>query len=527
MGKDLNSTHRIAHKVCLDLMNQSQHIDRVVSNFTSEQIANNRIQLKASIDVVRHLSLQAIAFRGRDESSTSTNRGNFLTTLDLMMGYNNNIVEIMAKAPKNATYTSPQIQKEILHVISTKVKKAIRKEIGDAKFCILVDEARDESMKEQMAVVLRYVDTNGFVRERFFGIVHVVDTTAVTLKKEIYYLFSNYCLDIQNIQGQGYDSASNMRGEWNGLQALILNDCPYAYYIHCFAHRLQLALVGASKAVVHFNRFFTKLILVINNIRASCKRIEQLKIARASDIAYLIDIEELEIGKGLNQMVTLQRPGDTRWDNFYPIDFTDDEKNDLKKELDLYKYDVVQHLGFKNLENISKLCQWMDPTVENLLPDFDFDHTVGRQLASTGGTQSVVLMVVNATDFDGSFLRKVAKLVSEKIEENSEALKQGKSGNLPRMVMVVTKIDLLPTELSPTRLEHWVRQRAREGGAASKLTNVHIIKGKRVQQVKLFHQLPHQNSLDSHTVQQLVQEQIVQSLKGLIVIKGLSLVLQR
>ena len=62
-------------------------------------------------------------------------------------------------------HTSPQIQKEILHVISTKVKKAIREEIGDAKFCILVDKTRDESMKEQMAVVLRYVDTNGFVRE--------------------------------------------------------------------------------------------------------------------------------------------------------------------------------------------------------------------------------------------------------------------------------------------------------------------------------------------------------------------------
>ena len=46
-------------------------------------------------------------------------------------------------------------------------------------------------------------------------------------------------------------------------------------------------------------------------------------------------------------------------DNFYPIDFIDDEKNDLKKELDLYKYDVVQHLGFKNLKNISELCQWM------------------------------------------------------------------------------------------------------------------------------------------------------------------------
>ena len=81
---------------------------------------------------------------------------------------------------------------------------------------------------------------------------------------------------------------------------MILNDCLYAYYIHCFAHCLQLALVGVSKAIVPLNRFFTKLILVINNIHASCKRIKQLKIARAFDIAYLIDIEELETRKGLN-----------------------------------------------------------------------------------------------------------------------------------------------------------------------------------------------------------------------------------
>ena len=54
-------------------MNQSQYIDRVVGNFTSEQIANIRLQLKASIDVIRQLALQVISFRGRDESSTSTN----------------------------------------------------------------------------------------------------------------------------------------------------------------------------------------------------------------------------------------------------------------------------------------------------------------------------------------------------------------------------------------------------------------------------------------------------------------------
>ena len=93
------------------------------------------------------------------------------------------------------------------------MKKAIRKEIGDAKFCISVDEARDESMKEQITVVLRYVDIDGFGGEWFYGIVHVIDTAALTLKKEIYYLFANHCLDIQNIWGQGYDGICNMWGE--------------------------------------------------------------------------------------------------------------------------------------------------------------------------------------------------------------------------------------------------------------------------------------------------------------------------
>ena len=34
----------------------------------------------------------------------------------------------------------------------------------------MVDEAHDESMKEQMAVVFRYVDAEGFVKECFLGL---------------------------------------------------------------------------------------------------------------------------------------------------------------------------------------------------------------------------------------------------------------------------------------------------------------------------------------------------------------------
>jgi hypothetical protein len=114
--------------------------------------------LKASIDVVRVLAFQGVAFRGRDERVSSTNCGNFLEILGLMISYNEHLTKVIAKAPKNASYTCPRIQKEILHVFSTKVKKAIRNEISDTKFCLIVDEARDESMKEQIAIVLRFVD---------------------------------------------------------------------------------------------------------------------------------------------------------------------------------------------------------------------------------------------------------------------------------------------------------------------------------------------------------------------------------
>lgn len=89
-----------------------------------------------------------------------------------------------------------------------------------------------------MTLVLRFVDKDDFVQERFFDVSHVADTTARTLKDAICVIFSRRSLDVRKIRGQGYDGASNMRGEWKGLHARFINDCPYAYYVHCFAYWL-------------------------------------------------------------------------------------------------------------------------------------------------------------------------------------------------------------------------------------------------------------------------------------------------
>ncbi|CAM8890422.1 unnamed protein product [Rhodiola kirilowii] len=168
-----------------------------------------------------------------------------------------------------------------------------------------------------MTLVLRFVDRDGYIQERFFGLLHVQDTTSLTLKNGIFSMLSRYNLDIHSIRGQGYDGASNMRGEWNGLQALVSRECPYAYYVHCLAHRLQLSLVAASKEVYHVKHFFEKLNFIVNIVSASCKRNDQLRDAHASNMAYLLRIGDLESGKGLNQLGSLQRAGDTRWTSHF------------------------------------------------------------------------------------------------------------------------------------------------------------------------------------------------------------------
>ena len=118
---------------------------------------------------------------------------------------------------------------------------------------------------------------------------------------------------MQNLRGQGYDGASNMKGELNGLQALFLKECPYAYYVHCYAHRLQLALVAASKDVVPVTQFFQKLVFIVNTVDPSSKRQDELHDAQMDELTHLLAIDELETGQGANQICSLKRPGDTRW----------------------------------------------------------------------------------------------------------------------------------------------------------------------------------------------------------------------
>jgi hypothetical protein len=136
-----------------------------------------------------------------------------------------------------------------------------------------------------MTLVFRFVDNEGFLQEPFFDLIHVTNTKALTPKQQLCSVLSNYAFDVQNLRGQGYNGASNMKGELNRLQALFLKECPYTYYVHCYAHRLQLVLVAASKDVVPVAQSFQKLNFIINTVDSSSKRHDELHNVQLVELA--------------------------------------------------------------------------------------------------------------------------------------------------------------------------------------------------------------------------------------------------
>ena len=184
-------------------------------------------------------------------------------------------------------------------------------------FSLLIDEAADVSDKEQMAVVLRYLSKRGFIIERLVGIEHVKETSATCLKATLQKLFTEIGLSIKQVRGQCYDGASNMRGEFNGLKAKIMQENKSAYYVHCFAHQLQLVIVAVSKKHDDVADFFYMISILFNVVGASCKRKDMIREKHREDVIKAIGSGQISTGRGLNQDQTLQRAGDTRWGSHY------------------------------------------------------------------------------------------------------------------------------------------------------------------------------------------------------------------
>ncbi|KAL8143297.1 hypothetical protein V2J09_016329, partial [Rumex salicifolius] len=151
------------------------------------------------------------------------------------------------------------------------------------------------------------------------------------------------------------------------------------------------------------------------------------------------------------------------------------ERKRLARETQREREEVTVCARCHSLRNYGQV---KNQAAENLIPDFDFERLISiRLMRPTGNADgTVVVMVVDCVDFDGSFPKRAARSLFKALEECENDSKLRK--RMPKLVLVATKVDLLPSQISPTRLDRWVRHRARALGAP-KVNAVYLVSSRK------------------------------------------------
>lgn len=246
-----------------------------IANF-NKNVKLNRDFMYIPINTVLFLAKQELGFRGHDESVTSQNRGNFKVLLKLLIDTSSLEIKQQYEKIKNVFMgDSKIIQNELIECIYNHILDEILKEIKNSSFfSIIVDDTTDITVATQCSIVLRFVDKNGLVVERFLGF-H--DVTCDRTASGLFNLVDNRLNELnlehrKKLIAQCYDGASVMSGHLNGLQMKMKDIAPQAVFVHCLAHRLNLVLKQSLSSISDCRIFFASLGGIPTFFHVSSKR---------------------------------------------------------------------------------------------------------------------------------------------------------------------------------------------------------------------------------------------------------------
>ncbi|CAH1108229.1 unnamed protein product [Psylliodes chrysocephalus] len=129
-------------------------------------------------------------------------------------------------------------------------------ELNDCNFSIQVDDSTDIVQKSQYSTIIRYVNSQGKLVERFL----VFHDVSCERTAEALFTLVTSCLEKYDskskLVGQCYDGASVMSEQLDGLQSKIKKVTPEAVFVQCLAHRLNLVLSQSYNSISKCRIFF-------------------------------------------------------------------------------------------------------------------------------------------------------------------------------------------------------------------------------------------------------------------------------
>ena len=233
--------------------NPSRSISTILDSELQRVMETNQKVVESLFKIALLCGRQGLALRGHrddkiswmEDDDTHSNEGNFVE----LVRFQAETDAVLAEHLANTRYTSKTIQNELVEVIGDSIQNDIIAEVKQAKFySVIADEVTDTANKEELSLSLRFV-FNGRVKEVFVDFVEVERITGQVLAQAILQWLSTHGLSRADIRGQCYNSASNMSGAVSGCKSIVQQEAPLALYVHCAAHRLNLAVVYAYQQV--------------------------------------------------------------------------------------------------------------------------------------------------------------------------------------------------------------------------------------------------------------------------------------
>ncbi|GBL86441.1 Zinc finger MYM-type protein 1 [Araneus ventricosus] len=191
----------------------------------NEKVTKNHYVLTKIIDCILFCGAFELALRGHDEHEDLLNTGVFRGLINFSAELDSSLKDHLTSATVFKG-TSKEIQHDLLDCMLTVCQNHIKSEISEASFVsVIADETTDVSSICQLAIVFRYVLSNGQPVERFWGFTNPTGNDAKYLNSSIAECIQASLEKVvakpEKLISQSYDGTNVMSGQHAGVQAFI------------------------------------------------------------------------------------------------------------------------------------------------------------------------------------------------------------------------------------------------------------------------------------------------------------------
>lgn len=255
-----HTNNMLSWKEKMSRSNNSQQVSYLLNETVLEK---RRYYFNAIVSTIIFLAENELPFRGDWCNEENHEVGLFQNLFKFSLVKDEHLRRCQEVMPSNATYTSPNIQNEIIQAIADVLREMIVNEINESTYCTLMaDGTKDKNGREIISIAFRYLK-KGKAVETLLAFVKADDITAKGITDLIIDQITKHDIVTDKIICQCYDGASVMSGKHGGVQALVqefLNK--KVPYVHCFNHRLHLVVIAVATEVESCRLFFDQVRLL-------------------------------------------------------------------------------------------------------------------------------------------------------------------------------------------------------------------------------------------------------------------------